>query len=349
MNSKLYTLIVFIFLGLLGCSTGKDSIIFVTKTSVAIDVDTNPPTFDVGYGRYEGSIAPVLKDGQVLPLLSSISSDGGISSSVFGSGVTQNFGVGNAAVIMSQYLGSDSNPGKNIKTDFATLISTPANVDGKISTGRRYFFGTKTTVGFTTSFAAERGYTPDSIALGYKRKEFAYVPIIEKGVPGSETLSIPSMLATSGSSTSAGANQSGFSVSQFYATGEAANYLAANPTIRNSVISKIIGDEDVAKKLLEEAEQETIHDIDMQRMKAKLVTLRAQNIITSMASSALDGALESMKKKEIADSDDAFVDEDGDDNISEAEKRARLKRLVTVFDGDDAIVVKIEQWISENS
>jgi hypothetical protein len=341
-------MIAFLCTCLLGCATGKESIIFVTKTSVAIDVDTNPPTFDVGYGRYEGSIAPVVKDGQVLPLLSSISSDGGISSSVFGSGVTQNFTVGNAAVIMSQYLGSTSNPVEGLDKDFAAIISKPANVKGTIATGERYFFGTKTTLGFTTSFAAERGYTPDSISLGYKRKEFAYVPIRENGASGSETLSIPSMLATSGTSATAGVNQSGFSVSQFYATGKAANYLAANPTIRNSVISKIIGDDEVDKKLAE-AKKEAIDEIDILRIKAELITLKASNLINSLPAADLDGALQSMKDTGIADSTDAFRDVDGDGAISEVEKRDRLKRLAIVFDGDEEIVAKIEQWVSDNN
>jgi hypothetical protein len=348
MNGKLCSLLAFLCMSLLGCATGKDSIIFVTKTSVAIDVDTNPPTFDVGYGRYEGSIAPVAKDGEVLPLLSSISSDGGISSGVFGAGVTQNFGVGNAAVIMSQYLGSNLNPVEGSRTKFASLISSPASVSGTIETGKRYFFGTKTTFGFTTSFAAERGYTPDSISLGYKRKEFAYVPIRQKGDSGSETLSIPSMLATSGTSVSADTNQSGFSVSQFYATGQAANFLAANPTIRNSVITKIIGDDEVAKKLAK-AEKEVIGEIDTLQIKADLITLKANNLIISLPVSDLDGALKSMKDMGIADDTDAFNDLDGNGTISEAEKRDRLKKLARVFDGDKEVVAKIEQWISDNS
>lgn len=347
MNRKLLLLLFFLCLNLVGCATGKDSVLFVTKTSLAIDVDTNPPTFDVGYGRYEGSIAPVVEDGQVLPLLSSISADAGISSSVFGSGVTQNFGVGNAAIIMSQYLGSPSNPAENSMTDFNTIIASPAKVNGKTTTGRRYFFGTKTTVGFTTSFAAERSFSPDSISLGYKRKEFAYVPIRQNWSQGSETLSIPSMLATAGTSSNAGISKSGFSVSQFYATGQAANYLAAHPTIRNSVISKIIGDDDVALKL-EKASATAIKEIDTIRLEAELVTLKASNKIDSMPTQDLDSALQSMKDAGIANTDDAFQDTDGDGNISEMEKRDRLKRLAQPFD-DKEMIDKIEKWLSNNS
>tara|TARA_R110001583_G_scaffold18667_1_gene74015 strand:+ start:7455 stop:8525 length:1071 start_codon:yes stop_codon:yes gene_type:complete len=355
MNLKLFSLITFSSVSLFGCSLGQDSILFVTKTSVAIDIDTNPLTFDVGYGRYEGSIAPVANDGQVLPLLSSINAESTISSDVFGAGVSQNFGVGNAAVIMSQYLGSDSNPIDNTSADFYKLIKNPASIKGAIDENtKRYFFGTKTTLGFTTSFAPERGYMPDSITLGYKRKELAYVPIIENTVPdkpgvpdksGYQYLSIPSMLATTGTSQNAGINKSGFSVSQFYATGKAANYLAANPTIRNSVISKIIGDDEIDKKLAQaQAEEKTIAKIDTQRKLGKEVSLKANNIIDNFSTDQqLDSALKSMIDMGIAQPTEKFGD-----NMSEFEKKTLLKKQ-TVSLGDKSKIEKIKMWISNNS
>ena len=296
MNIKLCTLITFSCFSLWGCSLGKDSILFVTKTSVAIDVDTNPLTFDVGYGRYEGSIAPVAEDGEILPLLASVNAESTISSDVFGAGVSQNFGVGNAAVIMTQYLGSDSNPIDNGSVDFSELISKPASIKGKINDNtRRYFFGTKTTLGFTTSFAPERGYMPDSITLGYKRKELAYVPIKQNLTAG--TLSIPSMIATTGNSENAGINESGFSISQFYATGKAASYLAANPTIRNSVITKIIGDDEVIKKLNLEIKANNLTKLNQQRVDSLI-----QSIDKLTDSSAHDLASSPpVKNEEITD------------------------------------------------
>lgn len=336
-------LITFSCVSLMGCSLGQDSILFVTKTSVAIDIDTNPLTFDVGYGRYEGSIAPVAEDGEVLPLLSSVNAEGSISSGVFGAGVSQNFGVGNAAVIMSQYLGSESNPINNQSVDFSQLIDKPASIKGTINDdNKRYFFGTKTTLGFTTSFAPERGYTPDSIALGYKRKELAYVPIKENSTAG--TLSIPSMIATTGTSQNAGVNESGFSVTQFYATGKAASYLAANPTIRNSVITKIIGDDEVSEKLIEAAEKKVKTEITAQRKSGKEVSLKANNIIDNFSTDQqLDTALKEMIEMGIAQPDEKFGD-----NISLVEKKSLLKKQ-TVSLGDKSKILKIEKWISNNS
>ncbi len=350
---------------LVGCNVGKKSVLFVTKTSFAVDVDTNPPTFDVGYGRYEGSIAPVVKEGAVLPLLSSISADAGISSAVFGSGVTQNFAVGNAAIIMSQYIGEISNPADGHRDVFTTIIDKPASVIGTIVEGERYFFGTKTSVGFTASFAPERGFAPDAISLGYKRKELAYVPIKQVNhptvaaiaaaggnpaviaTPVVTKLHLPSLLATSGTSANAGSNQGGFGVTQFYATGEAANFLAAHPVIRNSVISKIIGDDTIEAKF-EAARLKAIDDLDIIGVKGELATLKAENVIDNMPVADLDGALASMIVDTIAVNTEVFSDYDSDGTISDPEKRAKLKALA--FTGDDKeLIKKVNKWVSDNS
>ena len=342
MDYKWIVLLFTVSFLLFGCATGKDSILFVTKTSIAIDVDTNPPTFDVGYGRYEGSIAPVVEDGQVLPLMTSISSEGGISSNVFGAGVAQNFGVGNAAIIMSKYIGTPDNPAASVELDFKELISKPASVKGNIQEGRRYFFGTKTNFGFTTSFAPERSYTPDSISLGYKRKEFAYVPI--RSSNANKNLVIPSMLATASNSANSGESNSGFSVTQFYATGMAANFLAAHPVIRNSVISKIIGDDEVADKL-EKAQNQAIKEIDLLSLQSDYSALQAKGKIDSMPAADLDNALQLMKDASVIESDDAFKDYDGDGTITDLEKRKRLISLSQTF-GDPIALTNLNNWLS---
>jgi hypothetical protein len=336
---------------LVGCGVGKKSVLFVTKTSFAVDVDTNPPTFDVGYGRYEGSIAPVVKEGAVLPLLSSISADAGISSAVFGSGVTQNFGVGNAAIIMSQFIGSNENPADGSRETFDTITAKPASVVGTIDEGKRYFFGTKTTIGFSASFAPERSFAPDSISLGYKRKELAYVPIKQvttgAGSSAVSRLHLPSLLATSGNSASAGSNQAGFGVTQFYATGESANFLAAHPVIRNSVISKIIGDQTIEEKF-ETARLKAIDELDKIGVAGELATLKAKNVIDNMPEADLDGALASMIVDAIAANTEVFSDYDSDGTISDSEKRTKLKALASTGD-DKELIKKVNKWVSDNS
>ena len=50
---------------LTGCGAGLNSVLFVTKTEVAVDADTEPPSLDIGYVREEFVLAPAFKDGQV--------------------------------------------------------------------------------------------------------------------------------------------------------------------------------------------------------------------------------------------------------------------------------------------
>ena len=240
LTSSIHFVIVALFFS--GCSLGKDSVVFVTKTSVGVDVDTRPPTLDIGFDRVEGTVAPVSDNGRVLPVMAGFSSDLGIVNQAIG----QSFATGNAAIIVSQNLDSTarhSSP-KNIDPGLINGIATlKAPVERK-----RYFFGTNTSFAFRVNFGVETGGIPDSLSLGYKRKEFAYVPLID--LPGEVTASdptptpkiaLPALLATSGLKTSAESFRSAKVIhSQFFATGKAANYLASLPGIRAVVAPEIM-------------------------------------------------------------------------------------------------------------
>lgn len=328
-----YLLLIINVFVITGCATGKDSILFVTKTSIAVDIDTNPMTFDVGYGRQEGSIAPVFENGEVLPLMSSISSDGSFTASLFGSGVAQNFGVGNAANILSRYIGSSINPAESNKTDFDEITQKPATVNGRLENGRPYFFGTKTNFGFTVGFAAERAYTPDSIALGYKRKEFAYVPIMQN----STNVSIPSLLATSGNSASSSDNAAGFKVSQFYATGFAANFLAAHPVVRNAVISSIMKNDEVDEAL--SARNRAREELASLQDNVDLAKYRAREIIDNTDDAKLQSLLASLNAKGLADSATFNATENTPDL-----QRKYLKKLVNPGH-DQGLLDQLLTWI----
>lgn len=55
------TLLLLLLILLVSCSTGKDSILFVTKTSLGVDIDSKSPTLDIGYTRKEMTLALSLK------------------------------------------------------------------------------------------------------------------------------------------------------------------------------------------------------------------------------------------------------------------------------------------------
>lgn len=227
-----------------GCSSlGKDSILFVTKTSVGVDVDSKPPTLVIGFDRKEGTIAPEFDTGEVLPQMAGFTTDLGFINQAVG----QSFATGNAAVLMSQYLASIAGPDPKGPIDIKKDFSKPQSVT---TNGRRkrYFFGTDTSFAFKVGFGLETGGLPDSLSLGYKRKELAFVPLFE--VPDSDAngtgmkkVNLPSLLATAGLVTVVDPKKPERTKvvhTQFFATGLAATYLAALPEIRAVVAPKIL-------------------------------------------------------------------------------------------------------------
>lgn len=260
---KLVTLLT-VVTALSGCGFGKDSILFTTKTSLGLDFDTKPMTVDIGYARKEGTIAPVNEKGKVLPQMASFSANVGVMNQAVG----QSIATGNAAVLISKYLTSPARPGLDPIVPDKDIYDIPTiEYTGR---ERRYFFGTDTAVALRIGFAPEQGaVVPDSLSFGYKRKEVAFVPILfrklktqkvnvvqyddnnamvmKDGKPltremtvretdGQERLALPALIATVGvDGDKGGVGSRTLKFKQFYATGKAANNLAALPEIRAEI------------------------------------------------------------------------------------------------------------------
>ena len=201
---------------------------------------------DVGYSRKEGTLSPEF-DEQVLPQLASFSFDVGIINSTIG----QSFATGQAAYLLSKYLGSDKEPDTGAANKIAVTDiekNGKSMVKGNIVTAKRYFFGTDTTFGVKMTFGLETGGYPDSLNLGYKRKELAFVPIIES--KDKTKVGLPSLISTVGAGVESGQfRTAGVKYKQFYATGLAASYLAAWPDVRSTLGTKILSDPELQEKL----------------------------------------------------------------------------------------------------
>jgi len=235
-NRSIFAMILCIFL--FGCSDlGKKNVFFVTKTSLGVDVDSKPPTIDIGYDRKEGTVAPVFENGQVLSQMAAFSTQQGLINQAAG----QSFATGNAAELMSKYLMSNA---ALATTDIISIDEV--NHTHKLTRkgdAQRYFFGTDTSFGLKVSLGVETGGIPDSLSLGYKRKEVAYVPLTEESKDsGGVEVSLPSLISTAGFENKVTATDSNLLLRQFFATGAAANYLAAVPGIRKEVVPKMIPD-----------------------------------------------------------------------------------------------------------
>lgn len=252
--------LVALAVGLTGCNLGKDSAVLMTNTSIGIDLDSKPATASIGYKRFEGTLQPQFEEGQSLPMLSSINfkSD---ADRLFGVG--HSFATGAAAVIMTDglasgdrpYFGTDIHHGDTLLPGSTSRARRPDVVYTKIPVSQRrrtvFFTDTKLALDVTTSDAAPG--VPTGINLGYKRKEFAYAPLVESNPEGTNerAIAMPALLATAdtGASVNRTNAQTGVKVAQTFATGSAAIYLAADPGIRKVLGERLITDFDRAQAI----------------------------------------------------------------------------------------------------
>lgn len=201
-------------LALTGCAT-TDHVLFVTKTSLGIDFDSKPPSASIAYDRIEGYIAPRYDNGEIPPVIASVKSDGAI----FSPQIRQVYATGDAAEIV--------------------LSGTPPAERRKLKGNKKLmFFGTTTTTGLKVGFGTS---LPDSLTFGFKRKEFSFIPLgTQEDAEGPYDV-YPSIIASIDTVTTAGTpSDTGFRNTQFFATGEAARLLAANPGVRKDFVTSAI-------------------------------------------------------------------------------------------------------------
>lgn len=211
-NYAAVTLTVWSVLALAGCAT-PDYVLFVTKTSIGIDFDSKPASASIAYDRIEGYIAPSYDSGEIPAVVASVKSDGGI----FNPQIRQIYATGDAAEIV---VGARTYPDKTKDKEVPKLQGNK----------KLMFFGTTTTTGLKVGFSTN---LPDSLIFGFKRKEFSFIPLGTVGT-GAEAYDVyPSVLASIDTAAKAGTpSETGLRNAQFFATGQAARFLATNEDIR---------------------------------------------------------------------------------------------------------------------
>jgi hypothetical protein len=216
---------------LAGCAT--QDVVFVTKTSIGIDVDAQSAS--VAYDRNEGYLAPRYPNRQTVPVFASVATDG----KLLGRNVKQVYATGNAARIVS---GAQQQQGpaagaqqaifRHTGLDAAAVAETrpratpaAAHADAAAAAKKTMFFGTGNVIGFKLGFGASSAV--DTFTFGFKRKEVSIIPHDENDGE------LPSVMASLDTGTEAvAANGSRFNVKQFFATGTAAEALANNDDIK---------------------------------------------------------------------------------------------------------------------
>lgn len=320
------------------CQTAKETAFFTTRTVWGVDIDPQPPTFDLGYGRTEGSVAPVVDGGEVLPLLASFSGRSSFLGGALGFGVGQSFAVGNAALVMARYMTDERNLSEELDGDDLKSVfhgGAPANIAGSFEDVRPYFFGTTTSLGFKVDLATPTDGSVGAVNLGWKRKELAVVPIrevtekvtAEDGTTVEQKrLTIPSMIATtSASATATDADEgTGGGVDQFYATGLAATFLAGHPFVRRTLGAKILSDAD--------ARQSLIKAIDDDREKSQDLQKETAELLEELNGEQLDRALQ------VFDALGLAYEVSDWENLEDQAKRDELQAMA--FTGDDPELVE---------
>ena len=229
-----------------GCAVGYNSTLFMTKSNVGIDVDTKPPTAEISISRREGVIAPSFEGGQTPPVLAIFRAASGDwpKLSAFFFGVDSTFAGGDAAVVLSQEPNGEAEPDSrlclNKKPDAKKTLwiwNRAVPEKDKVSP---FFFATDTTLGLKLAWSGTTGVHPDTLRLGFSRKESAWAPVLKADpnkckIPGTEkngeyAVKMPSFLAILDSNTQTEENGN-IKTLQYFATGESATNLAKDGTI----------------------------------------------------------------------------------------------------------------------
>lgn len=251
---KLRNILYLLPLGLSGCA-GYNNTMFMTKSNVGLDFDSKPPTLEINVSRKEAVIAPSFEGGQTPPVMASFRPHAGTGSAFtsFFMGVDQTFAGGDAALAMAMLYDNRTSTNKGPYNSALRLSKAPdytnwfQNIPGAGKT-RPLIFGTDTSLGLKVAWSGAGGQIPDTVKLGFNRKEFAWAPLSMTptnvnalGQPDGNAVDVkmPAFLATIQSKQGVGTNGTQIEGMQYFATGDSATYLAMQRDVRAAMIARM--------------------------------------------------------------------------------------------------------------
>jgi hypothetical protein len=162
-----------------GCGIGYNRTLFFTTANVGLNIDTAPPTAELSISRREHVIGPTV-EGHKLPVLASFrSSFTGILGVM--ADVSSTFAGGDAAETLADLF--DSPTGKIVDSTRCATAQPKAAIHtydvsmpgpGQV---KPFVFGTDTSFGLKVRWSGATAQYPDSVKLGYNRKEWALAPV----------------------------------------------------------------------------------------------------------------------------------------------------------------------------
>jgi hypothetical protein len=251
---------------LAGCALGYNRMLFMTKTNVGIDVDSKPPTAELSVARREGVIAPTFENGKTPPVAASFRLGG----SWYSPRISAAFSGGDAALILSKLYGASTPATADMRQfDSSLCLQSEPRLSGLQRVLRRvslltedtddarpFFFATDTAYGIKVAWSGTTGAVPDTLRVGYNRKEFAYAPVFGRPITAAEwpedqrpegckaagfTVDTPSFVATIDTSPKLAALEQGdLRYVQFFATGKAAENFALQQDVRRVLVEELV-------------------------------------------------------------------------------------------------------------
>lgn len=234
-----------------GCGVGYNSMVFATKTNAGLDLDTTPPTAQISIGRAEAVFAPTFEHGKTPPVMASFRFGG---ESIFSPYLGSAFATGRAAVAMTKLwnhagpaMVADKEPSDYESTLVLSAKPDPKGTDNDFPIAgdvRPLVFGTDTSFGVKMAWSGLTAALPDTLRVGYHRKELAFAPTTyASSRPGADGtvesghfVDVPSLIATVDTRVDArGITNSGWQYMQYFAAGDAATHLAMEDDIRHAL------------------------------------------------------------------------------------------------------------------
>ncbi len=252
-------------LGLTGCGTGYNRVLFLARSNVGLEASTLPPTLELDINRLEGVVAPQFENGKKMPVMASFKYG---SESMFSPAVGSTFATGDAAMTMASLYNDElpvsswrdrvqlvkgKTPG-GYPADSTLVLEKEPTIDDppwwrawftprrtfQKTDVRPVFFGTDTSFGLKIAWSGMTNVIPDSVRLGFNRKELAIVPITMEEDDDGYKMRMASLLATIDNSVEVGSpRDTKVSYLQYFATGDAATLLALQPSVRQAMLKRL--------------------------------------------------------------------------------------------------------------
>ena len=290
-------LCVFLGVGLSGCNKAPLDTVFYTVTNIGVNFDTRPPTAEIALSRREGVLQPELEGGVHLPVIATMDSRPGLLEGR----VTATF-IGGAAAEIAARENKQTDESKLLERGpgIVCITKLPDGTNGLVLPGpgatRPFIFGTSTNYGLFVGWDSVSAPIPDTVRLGYTRKELAIASVFAAGdcpeavkthfqTGATHAVAMPSFLATINGGNRVGTPQNtAISVRQSFATGSAARFLANDNALRTALRTSFSAE---ARQGAAEASQ-TASEAERNAALARQAAAEQQKLASQATSAAQD-------------------------------------------------------------